>query len=39
MYYLVGKEFGIPPWEVAEADAGSVMQAFLLLSDMQPKGR
>ena len=39
MFHLIGKEFGIPPWEVESADAGAVMRAWMLMSDLQPKER
>jgi len=39
MMHLVAKEFGIPPWEVESADAGAVMRAWMLMSDLQPKER
>jgi hypothetical protein len=39
MMHLVAKEFGIAPWEVESADAGAVMRAWMLMSDLQPKER
>ncbi len=39
MMHLVAKEFGIPPWEVESADAGAVMRAWMLMSDLQSKER
>ena len=38
MFHLIGKEFGIPPHEVAEWEAGDVMRTFMLMSDLAPKG-
>jgi hypothetical protein len=37
IYHLVGKEFGVPPWIVEEAEAGDVMRAFMLMNDLAPK--
>lgn len=37
IYHLVGKEFGIPPWIVEDAEAGDVMRAFMLMNDLAPK--
>ncbi|CAB4152812.1 hypothetical protein UFOVP613_34 [uncultured Caudovirales phage] len=28
VYYLLAKEFGVPPWVVADAPAGDVFQAI-----------
>lgn len=35
--HLVGKEFGIPPHEVMDWDAGDLLRTFMLMSDLQPK--
>ena len=39
MAHLIGKEFGVPPHEVLEWDAGDFQRAFILMSDLQPKGK
>jgi hypothetical protein len=38
MAHLIGKEFGIPPHEVMEWNAGDFQRTFMLMADLQPKG-
>ena len=35
--HLVGKEFGIPPHEVMDWEAGDLLRTFMLMTDLQPK--
>lgn len=38
IYYLLGREFGVPPWVIADANAGDVMQAldiFTILKEVE----
>jgi hypothetical protein len=37
--HLIGKEFGIAPHEVLEWDAGDFQRTFILISDLQQKGK
>jgi len=40
VYYLLGREFGVPPWVIADADAGDVLQAiqiFAILKEVENK--
>lgn len=37
--HLIGKEFGIPPHEVLEWEAGDFLRTMTLLSDLTPKGK
>ena len=39
MFYLIGKEFGIPPHEVEQWEAGDFMRTSMLMSDLAPKGK
>jgi hypothetical protein len=34
---MVGKEFGIAPWKLAQEDAADVMATYAILREMQPK--
>ena len=35
--HLIGKEFGIPPHEVLEWDAGDFARTIMLMGDLIPK--
>jgi len=35
--HLIGKEFGIPPHEVMDWEAGDLLRTFMLMADLQPK--
>jgi len=37
IFHILAKEFGKFPWEVAEAPLDSVMLAWALYAEMQPK--
>ena len=37
--HLIGKEFGIPPHEVLDWDAGDFNRTLILMNDLQPKER
>jgi hypothetical protein len=37
--HIIGKEFGIPPHEVMEWDAGDFLRTMTLISDLTPKGK
>jgi len=37
IFYMVGKEFGIAPWKLAQEDAADVMATYAILREMQPK--
>ena len=37
--HLIGKEFGIAPHEVLEWDAADFQRTFILISDLQPRGK
>lgn len=37
MAFLIGEKFGIPPHEVMDWEAGDLLRAFMLMSDLQPK--
>lgn len=37
--HLIGKEFGIPPHEVLEWEAGDFNRTLMLIGDLAPKER
>ena len=37
--HLIGREFGIPPHEVLDWDAGDFNRTLILMNDLQPKER
>jgi len=37
--HLLAKEFGVPPWVIADGPADEVMQAWFLHCELQPKER
>jgi hypothetical protein len=37
--HLLGKEFGIAPWEILNSNVEDVLKAWALYCEMQPRGK